>query len=123
MTSARRRALIAVSGLALAGGTTLWLSRVSIATHVIDRELARRGVAGRYAIEDLGFGRQRLTGVVIGDPRAPDLVADWVETDTDIGLAGPRLVGVRAGRVRLSARLAGRRFDPAHRAGDGQPGR
>ena len=106
MTSARRRALIAVSGLALAGGATLWLSRVPIATHVIDRELARRGVAGRYAIEDLGFGRQRLTGVVIGDPRAPDLVADWVETETDIGLAGPRLVGVRAGHVRLSARLA-----------------
>ncbi|MBB3346672.1 YdbH domain-containing protein [Sphingomonas sp. BK069] len=106
MTSARRRALIAVSGLALAGGATLWLSRVPIATRVIDRELARRGVAGRYAIEDLGFGRQRLTGVVIGDPRAPDLVADWVETETDIGLAGPKLVGVRAGRVRLSARLA-----------------
>ncbi|WP_277978719.1 YdbH domain-containing protein [Sphingomonas phyllosphaerae] len=106
MTSARRRALIAVSGLALAGGATLWLSRVPIATHVIDRELARRGVAGRYAIEDLGFGRQRLTGVVIGNPRAPDLVADWVETETDIGLAGAKLVGVRAGHVRLSARLA-----------------
>ncbi|TCP35003.1 YdbH domain-containing protein [Sphingomonas sp. BK235] len=106
MTSARRRALIAVSGLALAGGATLWLSRVPIATHVIDRELARRGVAGRYAIEDLGFGRQRLTGVVIGDPRAPDLVADWVETETDFGLFGPRLVGVRAGHVRLSGRLA-----------------
>ncbi|MBW6525310.1 YdbH domain-containing protein [Sphingomonas sp. RHCKR7] len=92
--------------MALAGGATLWLSRVPIATHVIDRELARRDVPARYAIADLGFGRQRLTGVVIGDPRAPDLVADWVETETDLGLSGPRLIGVRAGHVRLSPRLA-----------------
>ncbi|MBY9061464.1 YdbH domain-containing protein [Sphingomonas yunnanensis] len=93
--------------MALAGGATLWLSRVPLATHVIDRELARRGVPARYVIQDLGFGRQRLRGVVIGDPRAPDLVADWVETETDIGLSGAKLVGVRAGHVRLSARLAG----------------
>ncbi|MGK6323512.1 YdbH domain-containing protein [Sphingomonas sp. DT-51] len=106
MTSARRRALMAVSGLALAGGATLWLSRVPIATHVIDRALARRGVPARYTITDLGFGRQRLTNVVIGDPQAPDLVADWIETDTDLGLSGAQLSGVRAGHVRLAARLA-----------------
>ena len=71
-----RRALVAVSVLALAAGAGVWLSRVPIATQVIDRELATRGVPARYHISDLGLGRQRLTNVVIGDPRDPDLVAD-----------------------------------------------
>ncbi|MGJ3627756.1 hypothetical protein AB5I41_13655 [Sphingomonas sp. MMS24-JH45] len=44
-----------------------------IATGVIDRELAAKGVTARYHIADLGLGRQRLTDVVIGDPRDPDL--------------------------------------------------
>ncbi|NJR77058.1 YdbH domain-containing protein [Sphingomonas corticis] len=99
-----RRVAVSVSVLALAAGGVAWLSRVPIATGVIDRELARRGVPARYRIADLGFGRQRLTGVVLGDPRDPDLVADWVETVTDFGLDGPRLVAVRAGSVRARAR-------------------
>lgn len=82
-----------------------WLSRVPIATGVIDRELAKRGVPARYRIVDLGFGRQRLTDVVLGDPNDPDLVADWIETVVDVGLDGPHLVAVRAGRVRARARL------------------
>ena len=99
-----RRALVAVSVLALAAGAGVWLSRVPIATQVIDRELATRGVPARYHISDLGLGRQRLTNVVIGDPRDPDLVADWVETSTDVGLSGARVVAVRAGHVRARAR-------------------
>ena len=102
-----RRALVAVSVLALAATAGVWLSRVPIATHVIDRELATRGVPARYHIADLGLGRQRLTNVVIGDPRDPDLVADWVETSTDVGLSGARVVAVRAGRVRARARWIG----------------
>ncbi len=105
MSGARRRIAVAVSVLALAGGGGLWLSRVPIATHVIDRELARNGVAARYHISNLGLGRQRLTDVVIGDPAHPDLVADWVETHTDVGLSGARLIAVRAGHVRIAARL------------------
>ncbi|MEH3099019.1 YdbH domain-containing protein [Sphingomonas adhaesiva] len=95
---------MAVSVLALAAAGGVWLSRVPIATRVIDRELARRGVPARYHITDLGLGRQRLTDVVIGDPDAPDLVADWIETATEIGLAGPRVVAIRAGHVRARAR-------------------
>ena len=51
-----RRALVAVSVLALAAGAGVWLSRVPIATQVIDRELATRGVPARYHISDLGPG-------------------------------------------------------------------
>ncbi|MBW6523066.1 YdbH domain-containing protein [Sphingomonas sp. RHCKR47] len=101
----RARVLVAVSTLSLAAVGGVWLSRVPIATRLIDRELATKHVPARYHIEDLGFGRQRLTDVVIGDPAHPDLVADWVETRTDVGFDGPHLIGVRAGRVRVRARL------------------
>ena len=50
------------------------------------------------------WGRQRLENVVIGDPAHPDLVADWLEARTAIGLHGPYLTGVRGGRVRVRAR-------------------
>lgn len=103
---ARRRVLIGGGVLLLGGAATLWLSRVPIATGFIDRELAAQGVPARYRITDLGFGRQRLTDVVIGDPAHPDLVADWIETETDLRWSGPYLRGVRAGRVRLRGRLA-----------------
>ncbi|WP_245708368.1 YdbH domain-containing protein [Sphingomonas palmae] len=105
VSSRRARVLVAGSTLALAAMGGVWLSRVPIATRVIDRELARKGVPARYHISDLGFGRQRLSDVVIGDPAHPDLVADWVETRTDVGLHGAHLIGVRAGRVRVRGRV------------------
>ena len=97
---ARAIALLLVLALVL-----LWLVRKPIAERYIDRVLAGSGVPASYGIADLGLGRQRLTDVVIGDPARPDLVADWIETDTRLGLRGASLVGVRAGRVRLRARL------------------
>ncbi|MBI0473897.1 hypothetical protein D9601_00780 [Sphingomonas sp. MA1305] len=98
------RIALAVALVALAALIALWIGRKPIAGHVIDRELARRGVAARYTIGDLGFGAQRLTDVIIGDPADPDLVADWIETDTGFGLNGPRLVKLRAGHVRVRGR-------------------
>lgn len=100
-----QRILIAVALILLVALVALWIDRKSLAGSAIDRELARRGVPALYTISDLGFGRQRLTNVVIGDPRQPDLVADWLETRTRIGLSGPVVTGVRAGKVRLRARL------------------
>lgn len=97
--------LVAGSVLALAAAGGVWLSRVPIATRVIDRELARKGVSARYRVADLGLGRQRLTDVVIGDPARPDLVADWIETQTDVGLNGAHLVAARAGQIRVRGRL------------------
>src|SRR3546814_10898410 len=64
-----------------------------------------KGVTASDHIADLGFGRQRLTNLVIGDPAHPDLVADWVELSTDIGLSGASVTAVRAGHVRLRGRL------------------
>src|SRR3546814_11982643 len=64
-----------------------------------------KGVTASDHIADLGFGRQRLTNLVIGDPAHPDLVADWVELSTDIGLSGASVKAVRAGLVPMSGRL------------------
>jgi hypothetical protein len=101
----RRRIVIALLVLVASVLAGVWLSRVPIATRLIDRELAAKGVPARYHIADLGFGRQRLTDVVIGDPAAPDLVADWIETSVDVSPSGPGLAAVRAGHVRIRARL------------------
>lgn len=90
-------------GLAL---LALWLARKPIAQGQVDRFLAEAKVPARYAIADLGLGRQRLTNVVLGDPARPDLVADWLETRTAWGLRGPYLAGMRGGKVRVRARWA-----------------
>jgi hypothetical protein len=103
------RVLLALTILAVSTLLGLWIARVPIATGFIDRTFAAKNVPARYAITDLGFGRQRLTNVVIGDPRDPDLVADWIETYTDVGVGGAAVTGVRAGRVRMRGRLIGGR--------------
>src|SRR3546814_21047475 len=73
----RRRGRGLALGVALTalGVGALWWQRAPLATQLIDRELARRGVPASYAIERLSTGGATLAGVVIGDPAAPDLVA------------------------------------------------
>ncbi|WP_188054330.1 YdbH domain-containing protein [Sphingosinithalassobacter sp. CS137] len=83
-----------------------WLDRVRIADDFIAKELARRGVAARYTVEEIGLTRQRLTDVVIGDPAHPDLTADWIEVNTALGLfSGARVTGIRVGTAWLRARI------------------
>ena len=84
----------------------LWSQRRPIAIHYIDRELARRGVQAHYEIRQLGFGRQQLDNVRIGDPAHPDLVARWIEIELSWGFRSPRLSKVTARGVRLFGRVA-----------------
>ncbi len=91
-----------VVAVALAG---LWLARKPIARGFVDRTFAAAKVPARYTIEELAVGHQRLTDVVVGDPRRPDLVADWVELTTSVGVNGVTLVGVSAGNVRARGRI------------------
>ncbi|MDO7842600.1 YdbH domain-containing protein [Sphingomonas immobilis] len=100
-----RRVLLVAALLLLVALIALWTQRKQIARGYADRFLAGQQVPGRYEIADLGFSRQRLTNVVLGDPAHPDLVADWVELDTAISTGGAQVRGVRAGRVRTRARL------------------
>ncbi|WP_010545067.1 YdbH domain-containing protein [Sphingomonas elodea] len=85
---------------------TTWLQRRTIARSFVDRELARRGVPARYTIDQLSPWRQRLTNVVLGDPRDPDLVADWIELRTALTPWRADLLVARAGRVRIKGRLS-----------------
>ena len=102
----RRQRIALVAGVPLVAVLAgLWVERRPIASHFIDGTLAASGVPARYRLTDLGPGRQRLADVVIGDPAHPDLVADWIETEMGVGLRGPELTGVRAGRVRVRGRL------------------
>ena len=124
----RRRLALAVGGGLTVVLAAAWLERRPIARHFVDNSLASAGVAARYRLADLGPGRQRLTDVVIGDPAHPDLVADWIETRTTLGLGGPVLAGVRAGRVRVRARwvdghLSLGAIDRLLPAGNGKPAR
>jgi len=104
---ARRRRRLAVALLALVSATvaTAWLQRRTIAHGFVDRELARRGVPARYTIEQLSPWRQRLTNVAIGDPRNPDLTADWIELRTALSPWRAEVLVVKAGRVRAKGRL------------------
>lgn len=57
----------------------LWLGRKPIAADAIARELAGRDVRATYRLTRVGFRTQRMENIVIGDPRRPDLTADWAE--------------------------------------------
>lgn len=108
LVAARRRwplALAAVIGLVALAFLATWLARKPIAADLIDRELAKRGVPARYEVKRIGLRTQRLEGVSIGDPQAPDLTADWVEVDLRATLGAPELRAIRAGGVRLRGRL------------------
>jgi hypothetical protein len=97
--------LLAVLAIVVVLALVAWLQRKDIARGYADDLLRQRGVPARYEIAGLGFGGQRLTNVVLGDPANPDLTADWIETRTRIGLGGARVIAIRAGRVRLRGRV------------------
>lgn len=96
-----------VAGGALAAiAAGLWLARMPIADNFIQGQLASRGVPARYVIETIGFRTQRLTDIVIGDPRHPDLTARTVEVTMGYGLSGPYVAHLRAEGVRLYGKFA-----------------
>lgn len=117
MTAAARRAgrpwgrlLLALAVVLLVVLIAAWLQRRTIARGFVDQELSRRGVSARYEIAQLSPWHQRLTHVVIGDPRAPDLTADWIELGTTLSPWGAKILTLRAGRVRIRARVANGRL-------------
>jgi hypothetical protein len=88
----------------------LWLARKPIASNIIDRELALRGVAARYEVRQIGLRTQRLENLVIGDPAGPDLTARWVEVDLRPTFGAPEVRAIRADGVRLRGRIDGGRL-------------
>ena len=101
----RRVTLLVLLALILIALLVLWTQRKPIASDYIDRYLAERHVAARYHIADLGFGRQRLTDVVLGPAGQSDLIADWIELRTHVGFSGVAVDEIRVGHVRLRGRV------------------
>jgi translocation and assembly module TamB len=100
----RRVALVLLVVLVVAIAI-VWLQRRTLARGFVDRELARRGVPARYEIEQLSPWKQRLTHVSIGDPRDPDLTADWIELRTALTPWRVDLLVAKAGKVRVKGRI------------------
>jgi translocation and assembly module TamB len=100
-----RLALAVLLLLLLVALAVAWVMRVELATHFIDRELARRGVTAHYQVKRIGFGSQIFENLVIGDPRRPDLTARHVEVDILFGFTGPRVGRITAQGVRMRGRI------------------
>ncbi len=102
------RPLIAsgAGALLLVGGLGwLWIERTPIATSYIDDALKARNVPASYRLTEVGFRTQRIEGIRIGDPRKPNLTADWAEVELAVGLGGVSVKAIDAGGVRLHGRL------------------
>lgn len=96
---------LALAGVGTAAVIAVWSYREPIARDAIDDYLGQRGVRASYDIRAIETRRQRLEHVRIGDPKHPDLTADWVEIDVGPSLSGLTVKAVRAGGVRLRGQL------------------
>lgn len=83
----------------------VWIAREPIADQFIRDQLDSRGVPARYTIDRIGFRSERLSDIVIGDPKRPDLTARKVEVLLGYGWRGPYVSGINAEGVRLYGRF------------------
>ncbi|RYD41683.1 MAG: hypothetical protein EOP63_14885, partial [Sphingomonadales bacterium] len=99
----KKRWLTAGAVIILVAG--VWIAREPIADEFISDQLESRGVPARYTIDRIGFRREQLSDIVIGDPRRPDLTAKRVEVLLGYGWRGPYVSGINAEGVRLYGRF------------------
>ena len=104
-TAGRKRGLIVGISLVALGLGAIWWQRAPIATQLIDRELARRGVPASYRIAQLTHEGATLTGLVIGRPEAPDLVAGSVRVEIGWTLGGTKVRQIAVDDVLLRGQL------------------
>ena len=83
----------------------VWVAREPIADRFITDQLGSRGVPAQYQIDAIGFRSERLSNVVIGDPKNPDLTAKRAEVLLGYGWSGPYVTEIRAEGVRLYGRF------------------
>ena len=101
-----RIGLLVLLGLAVAAFIVLWIWRKPIAEDIIAGELESRGVQATYTLNRIGLHNQRISNVVIGDPKNPDLVADKALIQMRIKWTGSvEIYRIVARGVRLKGRL------------------
>src|SRR5687767_2603223 len=120
--------LLALLGLAVVAFVILWIWRKPIAQDLIGDELESRGVQATYTLDRIGLHNQRISNVVIGDPRSPDLVARSALIQMRIKWTGSvevyRIVarGVRLkGTMRKGGRVSWGQIDKLLPAPSGRP--
>ncbi len=89
----------------LVGAAIAWIARRPIADAAIRRAIEARGVEASYTVKSIGLRWERIENLRIGDPRSPDLTAQWAEIQVSAGFGGVGLRAVRAGGVRLRGRI------------------
>src|SRR3989344_698815 len=100
----KKRWLTGAALAVLVGG--LWLAREPIADRFVREQLDSLGVPATYDIEEIGFRTERISNVVIGDPKRPDLTAKMVEISLGYGWSGPYVSTITADGGRLYGRFA-----------------
>ena len=100
-----RRIFLGLLAIAVLAFALLWAGRKPLAEGALERALASRGVQASYTVKSIGLRWERIENVRIGDPKRPDLTADWVEIRLGGGLPGLSATAIRAGGVRLRGRL------------------
>jgi translocation and assembly module TamB len=84
----------------------VYFERKAITRRFADAELVARKINAKYELKSIGPRVQRIENLVLGDPRSPDLTADWVEIQLGLGWSGVGVSGLRASGVRLQGRYA-----------------
>ena len=82
-----------------------WIARKPIAESALHNALESRGVRASYTVKDIGLRWQRIENLRLGDPKKPDLTADWVEVQISTGIGSIAVTELRAGGVRLRGRI------------------
>lgn len=94
--------VLALAGIALIIAlTAVWLSRERLAGNAIEGLLGEHGIPATYTVEQISAGRQVLTDVVVGDPRAPDLTIERAEIAVRYRLGTPQIGQITLVRPRL----------------------
>jgi translocation and assembly module TamB len=103
-------AALALLALLLIAIAVVWVERRPIATHYLKGEFERRGVKASYHLDRVGLRIQKVSNLLIGDPKRPDLVARYAQIETRLKWNGNfEVYRIVARGVRLRGRLAGGR--------------
>jgi hypothetical protein len=101
---------IALLAVLVAALIAVWMARRSIATRVLEREFERREVQATYKLDRVGLRTQRISNLVIGDPKRPDLIARYAQVQLRVKWNGSvEVYRIVARGVRLRGRLVGGR--------------
>ncbi|MEO5972992.1 MAG: YdbH domain-containing protein, partial [Sphingomicrobium sp.] len=99
-------ASLVLLGLVIVALVAAWVARRPIASNLIEREFAQRGVEASYSLDRVGLRTQEVSNLVIGDPKRPDLTARFAQIQVRITWNGSvEVYRIVARGVRLRGRV------------------